>query len=462
MQRDTILPQIKKLNGPKTQQWTRFHLKYAAPATYHKGLVWDRSKPAIGPFFTDVEGNIFLDFVSNVGSSPLGYNHPELVSVMKQLSYDPDRYAGTDVIASFGEDPKKPIVPTPSHLHEKMMQLTKKFGYTKSFFSNSGAEAVENAIKACYDYKKNRGYGICFEGAFHGRTLGALSLNRSKTVQREYYPTIPNIVSYHYCCCCKSPCTCGKPALYCQCKKVCKCQWTIQDGNKRVSQLRASVDKKIGIMTGKEVDYIIIEPIQGEGGYNVPNKDFMKEVQEVSDEHNIPLICDEIQSGMGRTGKWWACEHFGMKPEYITAAKALRIGATLGKNFPGESGRISSTWGEGNAIASAVGYKTIEIIERDNLLRNAEQKGKYFLERLTELEEKNKNIVDVRGIGLMDALEMDTVKKRDALLNECLKQGLFLIGCGTKTIRLLPPLDVRQREIDMAIDIIEKGIKKVK
>src|SRR3989338_2112556 len=235
----------------------------------------------------------------------------------------------------------------------------------------------------------------------------------------------------------------------------------IHDGKRSMSQLRASVDKKIGVMDGKEVSYIIIEPIQGEGGYNVPNKEFMKEVQEVSDEHNIPLICDEIQSGMGRTGKWWACEHYNMKPEYITVAKALRIGATLGKHFPGESGRISSTWGEGNAMASAVGYKTIEIIERDQLLRNAEHKGKYFLERLTELWEKHKSMVDVRGIGLMDAIELETVKKRDKVMHECLKQGLFLIGAGTKTIRFLPPLDVRQRELDLSIDILSKALKKV-
>src|SRR3989338_2629472 len=245
MQRESVLPKVRILNGPKTRLWTRFHLKYAAPATYHEGLVWDRSKQATGPFFTDPDGNVFMDFVSNVGASPLGYNHPELIKVMKALCIDPDRYAGTDIISSFGEDPQKMEIATPSHLHYKLMELTKKFGFQQAFFSNSGTEAVENAIKACYDYRKNRGYGICFDGAFHGRTLGALSLNRSKSVQREFYPSIPNTVSYHYCCCCKQNSNAQKSAQDLQHQNICECGWMIHDGKRSMSQLRASVDKKI-------------------------------------------------------------------------------------------------------------------------------------------------------------------------------------------------------------------------
>ncbi|MBS3176686.1 aminotransferase class III-fold pyridoxal phosphate-dependent enzyme, partial [Candidatus Woesearchaeota archaeon] len=331
MDRDLAKPCVKKFNGPKTRHWNSFHLKYAAPATYHQGFIWDRKKPAIGPFMTDPDGNVFLDFVSHVGSSPLGYNQPELVALMKKIQIEPDRYAGSDIISVYGDDPESCEIPTTSHLHHKVHEITKHLGFNKAFFSNSGAEAVENAIKAAYDHRKNRGYGFTFLGAFHGRTLGSLSLNRSKVVQRRYYPEIPNIVPFHYCCCKTHPCA---------------CEWTIVENKRKISQLRATLDKQIGIIDPKEVAYIILEPIQGEGGYNVPNREFMKEVQEISDQYNIPLICDEIQSGMGRTGEWWACEHYGMKPDYITAAKALRVGATIGKSsmFP-ESGRISSTWG---------------------------------------------------------------------------------------------------------------------
>ena len=134
MHRDTLLPKIHRLNGPKTQKWTRFHLKHATPATYHLGLVWDRKKLATGPFFSDVDGNVFLDFVSHVGASPLGYNHPELVALMKQLAIDPDRYAGTDVISAYGDDPATIEIPTPTHLHEKICEITKQFKFDKAFF----------------------------------------------------------------------------------------------------------------------------------------------------------------------------------------------------------------------------------------------------------------------------------------------------------------------------------------
>lgn len=437
--------------GPNARKWAEFHRRYAARSTYHEGFIWDRSKPAAGPFCMDVDGNVILDFVSHVGSSALGYNHPDLVGVAARLQItDPDRYAGCDFIGAWGEDPEKSEIPTPSHLHYQLMEITSQFGFGSAFFSNSGAEAVENAIKICYDHKKNLGYGICFYGAFHGRTLGALSLNRSKKIQRDWFPQIPHILDFPYCTC-QGPCNCGW--------MVC---CTGKEGLR--SRMDHFLDPDIGLVDPGEVAFIIIEPIQGEGGYNVPSEKFMKEVDRLAKKYSIPLISDEIQAGLGRTGKWWAVEHFGINPDIITVAKPLRVGATLGKTelFPQQEYRISSTWGEGNALSSAIGYTIIEVIKKENLLDNAAHMGSYFLDQLRGLQKKYDFISDVRGIGLMDAIEMDTRERRDRILRGAMERGLLLLGSGYKVVRFLPPLDVRRREIDMALEILHGTFRNTK
>jgi 4-aminobutyrate aminotransferase len=221
------------------------------------------------------------------------------------------------------------------------------------------------------------------------------------------------------------------------------------------------LDPDIGLVDPAEVAFIILEPIQGEGGYNVPSPDFIKEVDRLAKKNSIPLISDEIQSGLGRTGKWWGIEHFGVQPDIITVAKPLRVGATLGRSelYPRQEFRISSTWGEGNALSSAIGYTIIEIIQRKNLLDNATRMGNYFLDQLRELQQKYLFLVDVRGLGLMDAIELDSRERRDRVIQGAFARGLLLLGCGYKVIRFLPPLDVRQREIDMALEILEAACK---
>jgi 4-aminobutyrate aminotransferase len=186
-------------------------------------------------------------------------------------------------------------------------------------------------------------------------------------------------------------------------------------------------------------------------------------VGRLAKKHSIPLISDEVQAGMGRTGKWWAIEHFGIKPDIITVAKPLRVGATLGRTslFPQQEYRISSTWGEGNALSSAIGYTIIEIIQKESLLDNATRMGNYFLGQLRTLQRKYPFIHDVRGIGLMDAIEIDSRERRDRIITRGFEKGLLLLGCGYKAIRFLPPLDVRQREIDMALEVLEEVCKEV-
>lgn len=442
MHREEFLPRVKRIPGPKAKAWANFHLKYAAPTTYETNFIWDRTKPAIGPFCTDVDNNIIIDFVSHVASNPLGYNNPEILSLLYSIKQvDPDRYAGCDFISAFGDSPEKSALPTPSHLHHKVAEITKHLGLSHAFFCNSGAEAVENAIKVCYNLRHNHGYGLCFDGAFHGRTLGALSLNRSKTVHRKWFPHVPNVFELPYCAC-KSECMCG---------------WKIVSKTGRHTNILA--DRFNTTFNPEEVSYIIFEPIQGEGGYRIANNEFVSELFDIAHEHDIPVISDEIQAGMGRTGKWWSIEHYKQKPDVLTSAKALRVGACISKKefFPKEAGRLSSTWGEGNFIHSAVAYKTIELIQEDNLLDNARLKGKYFVHRLQELENKFKFISNVRGVGLMDAVTVDTAKRRDKIKHHALKHGLLIAGCGYRSIRLLPPLDVTKREIDICVDILTKA-----
>jgi 4-aminobutyrate aminotransferase len=393
-------------------------MKWAAAATYEDSFVWDRSKLATGPWAYDPDGNLWLDFAGHIAVNAVGYNHPKLVTagwVLGQI--DPDRYAGTDFIGAFGPDPDlETMVPTPSHLHEELMKITPDY-LDKAFLSNSGAEAVENAIKLAYRYKKNYGYGICFNGAFHGRTLGALSLNRSKHVQRRWYPEIPNIISLNY--------------NETDCLKNLRVEWS-------------------------EIAFVIVEPLQGEGGYVVPSTEWMQHLRDITQACDIPLIIDEIQAGLGRTGKWWCYEHYGITPDILTSAKALRIGATIAneKYFSNESGRISSTWGEGNALSSAMGALTIQVIRDENLLKNAHQMGVYLKGCLLDLGFQN-----VRGKGLMVAFDLEDHGSRNSFVAAAAKKGLLLMGCGIKSVRLLPPLNVTKREIDICLNIFN-DIKK--
>ena len=419
MDRGNLVPSVKtEIPGPNSKRWIHYHMRWAAAATYEDSFVWDRSKPAIGPWAHDPDGNLWLDFAGHVAVNAVGYNHPRLVQAGKILGgIDPDRYAGTDFIGAYGPWPNwSSDLPTPSALHDELMGITPGT-LGKAFFSNSGAEAVENAMKLAYRYKKNYGYGICFNGAFHGRTLGALSLNRSKLVQRRWYPEIPNIISMDY----------NDPDWY--------------------TKLRVG---------DSEIAFVIVEPIQGEGGYVVPTKEWMNYLRVFTANKDIPLIVDEIQSGLGRTGKWWCFEHYDIYPDILTSAKALRIGATIAneKYFSEESGRISSTWGEGNALSSAMGALTIRVIKDEKLLDNAYLVGSYTRTCLEDLGFEN-----VRGKGLMNAFDLETHELRNQFVEEAAKKGLLLMGCGTKSVRLLPPLNVTKREIDICLNIFE-DIKK--
>jgi 4-aminobutyrate aminotransferase len=325
---------------------------------------------------------------------------------------------------------------------ERLTDATSHYGMDTVFLSNSGAEAVENALKISYDASGGGKYGITFEGAFHGRTLGTLSLNRSKEVYRREFPEIAGIHDVPFCD--DTGCT----------AETCSCGFFAGD----TSQLRRKLHPKRGHLNPEEVSYLIMEPIQGEGGYRFPSDAFMQEVADLVAEHDITLIADEIQSGVGRTGKMWGSDHYPIEPDVITCAKALRVGATISRSdvFPEERARLSSTWGAGDVIASLQGALTLDAIKEYDLLDNAVVRGRQFLETMRDADAAG--VTDVRGKGLMLAVEFRSKELRDAVQTAALKRGLLTLACGYDVLRILPPLDVTEREIEIGASLLRQAI----
>lgn len=275
---------------------------------------------------------------------------------------------------------------------------------------------------------------MAFTGAFHGRTLGALSLNRSKAVHRQGFPELAGVIEAPFCedrRCSVATCSCG----------------FFPKSTSEKAWLWELLDPDGGRVDPGEVAYIIVEPIQGEGGYRIPSNAFMDELATVCTEYEIPLIADEVQTGIGRTGEWWGADHYAINPDVIASAKALGVGATISSDefFPEEPGRISSTWGGGDILASMRGVLTIDVIREQDLLTNATTRGEQFKELLREADPEY--VEDVRGRGLLLAVEFDSQTRRDCVVQAAFERGLLTLGAGFKTLRVLPPLDVTKREI---------------
>jgi len=345
----------------------------------------------------------------------LGYNHHDLNEVLKKYKKHPIKYAGQDF-----------TIEEHYSLLKELTSITPR-GLNAAFLINSGAEAVENAIKISLRKQKQAKYCISFEGSFHGRTIGALSLTNSKVIHKKNFLSIP--------------------------------VKRLPFNEQAISSFQRIMKQEC---TAEEIGCIIIEPIQGEGGYNIAPIKMIKEIRKLTEEKQIPFIVDEVQSGIGRTGKWWAIEHYKVKPDIISAAKALQVGATIAnRNFFPEKGSISSTWGGGSAIDLAIGTQIIKTIKNRKLLNNINKQGSYIKKRITELEKKYP-IFNTRGLGLMIACELPTKKMRDDLIIECIKNGLVLLGCGERSIRIIPPFIIKKEEVDEATSIIEQSLQKIK
>ncbi|MFW6384556.1 MAG: aspartate aminotransferase family protein [Halodesulfurarchaeum sp.] len=441
MDRDTVEPSVSSFPGELAKRWVEYHHEHAATSTHVYDFVWDFTADAQGPFVTDVDGNVMMDFATHVASAPLGYNNPKILEKLREFDLvDPLKIAGQDFYLAGGEDPDEVGLPGPSRLGELLADRSSRYGLDTVFLSNSGAEAVENAIKIAYDYRDGAKWAITFQGAFHGRTLGALSLNRSKAVHRRTFPEVSGVHDVPFCR--DSTCT----------HHTCECGFFPAEVGP--SELRRRLDPQGGDIHPDDVAYVILEPVQGEGGFHVPSEAFMQELATITEEYDVPVVADEVQSGLGRTGEFWAADHYPIEPDIIAGGKGLRVGATVSNAdiFPTERARLSSTWGSGDILSSALGVLTIEAIDEYDLMHNASERGRQLIERFED--EAPDRVVDVRGVGLMSAIELETKDMRDALIEALLERGLMTLGCGVKTLRFLPPLDVTEREIDLAVDLV--------
>ncbi|MFH1760729.1 MAG: aminotransferase class III-fold pyridoxal phosphate-dependent enzyme, partial [bacterium] len=339
---------------------------------------------------------------------------------------------------------------------KKLNNLAPGHCRNRVFFTNSGAEAVEAAIKLAR-YKTGRSRIISYLGAFHGRTLGALSLTGSKIIQKQgFSPLLQGIthIPYPYC----YRCQFGQK--YGQCKYEC------------IKYLENILFQKT--VPPNEVAAIFIEPIQGEGGYVVPPREYMSKLQALTKKYGMLLVADEVQSGMGRTGKMFASEHFGLEPDIICLAKGIASGLPLGAiiaradimDWP--PGSHASTFG-GNPLACASALKTIELLERE-LMHNAAKMGNYLFKKLKSLQKQHNCIGDIRGKGLMIGAEIVKnrksrnidIKTRDKIVDMAFYEGLILLGCGANTLRFSPALVVEKDHIDCCIEIIHKILRKLK
>ena len=371
-----------------------------------------------GCYVITEDGRKVLDFASGVAVNNLGFKNPEVVQAIRE-QLDTMIHVGHNVV--YNESYVK--------LAEKLVELTG--GDTKVYFSNSGAEANDGAMKLAKYVTKRPGI-IAFRNSFHGRTIGSLSITGSNSGYRKYYEPL-------------------MPAVY----------WA--DYND-LEQFDAIFEK---LIAPECVAAIIVEPVQGEGGYVVPKPEFLKGLRKICDDHGIMLIFDEVQTGIGRTGELYAYQTFGVKPDILTSAKALGGGVPLSaiiakKEIMDQWPAHGGTFG-GNPLACAAGLKTLEIIERDHLLDNCKKQGAYFLDKLKELQAKYPaRIKEVRGVGLMVAMELcDEAGKPDAKLTAAIKAGalekdLLLLTCGSdhNVVRFIAPLIVGKEEIDKAMDII--------
>jgi len=401
---------VTNIPGPKSRKLVDKFKNITYDSTFTYPLVF---KTGRGCVIEDIDRIEFLDFTSNIGSCPLGYSYPDILDVIKEYSSSErgvHKIAGQDFYCEEHFD-----------IASKLLSISKK--NSKVFFINSGAEAVENAIKIAYK-KMGPLIGISCNGDFHGRTLGALSFTMSKEIQKTNFPELP----------------------------VKRIKFCTSDSDPEINQLESLIKEY-------KIAFIITEIIQGEGGLNVASKLFIHHIRKLADEYKVPLIFDEVQSGMGRTGKWWAYEHYGVEPDIMTVAKALQVGATVyDKGYdPPEPGVLSSTWGGGSRIDMAIGTKIIEIILKNNLLSNSQKIGDVLLKNFVDIVGIN-GLVDARGIGLMIGLEFDTKVTRDFIINSLFKKGLLILPAGMKSIRIMPPLIINEEEAMKGFSLISDTI----
>jgi 4-aminobutyrate aminotransferase len=427
--------------GDSQEVWLARERAHLSQVLYrYTPLVIDHGK---GSYLYSVDGRRYLDFACGIAVTNLGHAHPD---VLRAVHEQVDRLMHTSVVAH----------------HQPAIELAERIAalapgkLDKIFFANSGAEAVEGAIKLAR-YVTGKPALIAFQGAFHGRTYGALSLTASKSYYRERYePFLPGVYHVPYPYPYRNPSGPGDEA-------------TLDYVFEFIAQM---LDTRV---PPKNVAAFIVEPVLGEGGYVVPPKDFLPRLRELCDKHDILLIADEVQSGYGRTGKFFAVEHSGVVPDIMTLAKSIAAGLPLSAVVASsklmdrwEPAAHGSTFG-GNPVSCAAGIATLEVFEREHVIENAQQKGAELMRRLGELQKNTPAIGEVRGLGLMIGVELvDKHGKPDKhaqkqIRQVCLDSGLVILSCGTddNVLRLVPPLNISEQELNEGWEILSAAFAEV-
>ena len=436
------------------------HIKTALPGPNARRIV-DRDQQSISPSYTrsypmvakrgrgviveDVDGNEFLDFSAGIAVTSTGHCHPEVVAAIQKQAAELIHMSGTDFYYE-----------NMVTLSERLSRVAPMKGPHKVHYGNSGAEAIEGALKLAR-YHTKRQHIIAFFGAFHGRTMGALSLTASKPQQRRRFaPLVPGVTHVRY------------PDVYRGCVGG-----SPEEADAFALGCARFIEDKLfkTTLAPEEVAAIFVEPIQGEGGYVVAPTLFMQELRRICDRHGILLVADEVQSGAGRTGKWWAIEHTGVEPDIVCMAKGIASGMPLGVMMAKADimdwvpGSHASTFG-GNPVAIAAALATMDVLEREGI-KNAEVVGNHIMQRIADWPKRLDFVGDVRGRGLMIGVEIVTDKKakipggveRDRIVELAFERGLLFLGCGPNSIRICPPLIVTKEQADIAIDVLEECIE---
>jgi 4-aminobutyrate aminotransferase len=429
---------VTPLPGPKSLAIVEADDRLISPS-------YTRSYPMVakrgrGLRVEDADGNEFLDFAAGIAVVSTGHCHPEVVSAIQNQAAELIHMSGTDFYY-------ESLVT----LSERLSSIAPMPGPHRFYYGNSGAEAVECALKVAR-YHTQRQNIIAFFGAFHGRTMGALSLTASKPQQRRRFaPLVPGVTHVRY------------PNTYRGCSGGPQAEEEFALGCARY------IEEKLfhTTLAPEEVAAIFVEPIQGEGGYVVAPTIFMQELRRICDKYGILLVADEVQSGAGRTGKWWAIEHTGVQPDIVCMAKGIASGMPLGvcmtraDIMDWKPGSHASTFG-GNPVCIAAALATLDILEREGMA-NAAHQGEAILEKLRGWPRNHPAIGDVRGRGLMIGIEIvknqDTRESapavRDHIVDLAFERGLLILGCGENSIRLAPPLIVNEHEAAVALEILE-------
>jgi 4-aminobutyrate aminotransferase len=434
-------PDIKTaLPGPKAKAIIDTDAKFVSPSyTRDYPFVIARGEGAV---VEDVDGNRFLDCAAGIAVNSTGVSHPAVVKAITEQAGRFIHMSGTD----FYYEPQV-------RLAQDLAGLVPIEGDVRTFFANSGTEATEAALKMTRYHTKRQGV-IAFLGAFHGRSMGSLSLTASKAIQRKgfapflpgvYHAPYPDVYRFN-----GSPDACAEASL---------------------SYIRDQIF--VHLISPDEVAAIVVEPIQGEGGYIVPPKAFLQGLRDLTREHGIALVCDEVQSGMGRTGKMFALEHFGLKADVVNIAKGIASGLPLGitcaradiMSWP--PGAHASTFG-GNPVSCAAANATIKLL-RDELIANAAAVGAHLSDGLRELQRKHTLIGDIRGIGLMIGIELvkdrttkeRAIDERNALVQAMFRRGVLVLGAGRNALRLAPPLVLSKEQANSVLEILDQSLSEV-